>query len=197
MKNLFIVFEGPDGAGLSTQSRLLENWFSSQGKNVLVTKEPTNNPIGKIVRSVLKKEIEVDMNTFALLFAADRAHHIHTQIKPALEKGSSVVCDRYILCTLAFQSMKSDLEWLKQLNSKFPKPDLTFVLDLPGQVCVKRIERSRPEKEFFETIEKLDKARENYRKLKNHFPNTFIIDGTKRIEQIHNKIVGIVEKHFR
>jgi dTMP kinase len=137
MKPLFIVFEGPDGSGLSTQSRLLMECYRSKNNKVLLTKEPTNSMIGGIIRSVLKKEWEVDMKTFALLFSADRAYHLSSQIEPALKDGYHVICDRYILSTLAFNVEKGTLKWLKQLNSKFRKPGFVFILDVPGEVCVK------------------------------------------------------------
>ncbi len=193
MKPLFIVFEGPDGSGLSTQSKLLLEWFRSQDEKVLLTKEPTNSMIGGIIRSVLKKEWEVDMKTFALLFSADRSHHLSNEIKPALKDGYHVVCDRYILSTLAFNVEKGSLEWLKQLNSQFRTPDFTFILDVPGKICVKRIKKSRFGMEFFEEAEKLEKIRKNYKKLKDYFPNTHIIKGDNRSPQeIREEILKVI-----
>ena len=192
MKPLFIAFEGPDGSGLSTQSSLLTNWLKSKGKKVLLTKEPTNNIIGGVIRTILRKEWEVDMKTFALLFSADRAHHLSSEIEPALKDGYNVVCDRYILSTLAF-NVEKNLEWLKELNSEFRKPDFTFIMDVPGKVCVERIEKSRFGVEFFEEVEKLDKVRKNYNELKGYFPNTYIINGeNKTPEQINQEIVKII-----
>jgi dTMP kinase len=195
MKPLFIVFEGPDGSGLSTQSRLLMECYRSKNNKVLLTKEPTNSMIGGIIRSVLKKEWEVDMKTFALLFSADRAYHLSSQIEPALKDGYHVICDRYILSTLAFNVEKGTLKWLKQLNSKFRKPGFVFILDVPGEVCVKRIKRSRFGMEFFEEAEKLDKIRQNYKKLKDYFPNTHIIKGYNRPpSEINQEIIEIIKK---
>jgi len=194
MKPLFIVFEGPDGSGLSTQSSLLAKWFKSKGEKVLLTKEPTNSMIGGLIRSILKKEWKVDMKTFGLLFSADRSHHLDNEIEPALKDGYSVICDIYILSTLVFNVEKNNLEWLKRLNSQFRKPDFVFVMDVPGKVCVERIKKSRFGMEFFEEFEKLDKVRKNYKELKNYFPNTFIIDGNnKKPEEINREIVEIIE----
>ncbi|MBD3156190.1 MAG: dTMP kinase [Candidatus Aenigmarchaeota archaeon] len=194
MKPLFIVFEGPDGSGLSTQSKLLMEWLRSQNEKVLLTKEPTNSMIGGIIRSVLKKEWEVDMKTFALLFSADRAYHLSSQIEPALKDGYHVVCDRYILSTLAFNVEEGTLGWLKQLNSKFKEPDFVFVLDVPGEVCVNRIKRSRFGMEFFEEPDKLNSIRRNYKDLRDYFPNTHIIKGDNRPpSEINKEIIGIIK----
>ena len=193
MKPLFIVFEGPDGSGLSTQSSLLAKWFESKGEKVLLTKEPTNSMIGGLIRSILKKEWKVDMKTFGLLFSADRSHHLSNEIEPALKDGYSVICDRYILSTLAFNVEKNNLEWLKKLNSQFRKPDFVFVMDVPGKVCVERIKKSRFGMEFFEESEKLDRVRKNYNELKDYFPNTFIIKGdSRRPDEINQEIIEII-----
>jgi len=195
MKPLFIVFEGPDGSGISTQSSLLAKWFKSEGKKVLLTKEPTNSMIGGLIRSILRKEWKVDMNTFGLLFSADRAHHLNVEIEPALKDNYNVVCDRYILSTLAFNADKGNLEWLKQLNSQFRKPDFVFVMNVPGKVCVERIKKSRFGMEFFEEPDKLDKVVANYKKLKDYFPNTYVIKCLdKSPGEISQEIIRIIEK---
>jgi dTMP kinase len=194
-RGLFCVIEGPDGSGESTQVELLAKWFEKRGLKVFVTKEPTNSLIGGIIRVVLKKEWKVNMKTLQLLFTADRAHHLQTEINPMLKKGINVVCDRYILSTLAFGSLEEDLEWLKQINSKFPRPDLTFILNVPGKVCAERIAKSRFGFEFFETAEKLEIIRKNFLSLKNFYENTYVIEGNNRKpEEIHEEIVKIVEK---
>jgi len=196
MKPLFVVFEGPDGSGLSTQTNLLTKWFRAKGEKVLLTKEPTNNMIGGVIRTILKKEWKVDMKTFALLFSADRAHHLSSEIEPALKDGFNVICDRYILSTLAFNVERGTLEWLKELNSKFRRPDFVFELDVPGKICLERIKKSRFGMEFFEKPEKLDSVRKNYSELKDYIPNTHIIKGYSRTpEEIHEEIVNIVTGH--
>lgn len=197
MKPLFIVFEGPDGSGLSTQTSLLAKWFKTEDKKVLLTKEPTNSMIGGLIRSILRKEWKTDMKTFALLFSADRAHHLNSEIDPAIKDGYNVICDRYILSTLAFNVEKGTLEWLKQLNSQFRQPDFTFIMDVPGKICVERIKKSRFGMEFFEEPEKLDEIRKNYSRLRKYFPNTFIIKGDNRKpEEINKEIVEIITKHI-
>ena len=154
--------------------------------------------VGGIIRVILKKEWKVDPVTFALLFAADRAHHVNKEINPLLKKNIHVISDRYILSTLAFESDNVNIEWLKLINERFPKPDLTFILDVPGKICTERIGKSRFGFEYFETAEKLENVRENYLKLKNHFPDTYVIKGYGRSkEKVHEEIVRIVKKNCK
>lgn len=194
-RGLFIVFEGPDGSGQSTQANLLANWFEKKGQMVFVTKEPTNSIVGGIIRTVLKKEWKIHPKTLALLFVTDRSHHVHTEIKPLTKKGVIVISDRYILSTLAFESDDVDIEWLKQINSPFPKPDLTFILNVPGRICFKRIGESRFGFQFFENVEGLEFVRRKYLELKDVFPNTHVIKGYERTpKEIHEEIIEIVEK---
>lgn len=198
-KGLFITFEGPDGSGESTQTKFLVNWFKKNKKMVSVTKEPTNNLVGGIIRTILKKEWDVDMKTFALLFAADRSHHLNIEISPLLKKGVNVISDRYMLSTYAFESANGiPLKWLKQINSLFQVPDITFVLDVPGKICAERIAKSRFGFELFEKEKQLEKVRKRYKQLKNIFPNIYIIKGyDRKPKEIHEEIVGIVRKHLK
>ena len=99
---MFIVIEGLDGAGLSTQAGLLNDYFLKKSKNVLLTKEPTNGLIGGLIKAGLKNEWKTDNITLQTLYSADRAHHLATEIEPALKKNIIVICDRYVLSTLAF-----------------------------------------------------------------------------------------------
>jgi dTMP kinase len=197
-KGLFVVFEGPDGAGSSTQTELLARWLERRGEKVLVTKEPTNSLIGGIIRVILKKEWKVDMKTLQLLFTADRAHHLQTEINPLLKEGINVISDRYILSTLAFGSTEEDLNWLKKINSRFSYPDLTFILNVPGKVCAERIAKSRFGFEFFESAEKLEVIRKNYMKLKDFYQSIYVIRGNERSKsEIHEEIVSIVEQYCK
>jgi len=197
-KGLFIVFEGPDGSGQSTQSELLGKWFKQNNQKVFMTKEPTNSLIGGIIRVILKKEWKVDMKTFQLLFTADRAHHLNMEIMPLIEKGINVISDRYILSTLAFGSIEEDLGWLKKINSKFLQPDFTFILNVPGKVCAERIAKSRFGFEYFETPEKLELIRKNYLRLKDFHRNTYVIKGDERDKkEIHEEIIRIIEKRMK
>ncbi|MBI4174412.1 MAG: dTMP kinase [Candidatus Aenigmarchaeota archaeon] len=194
MTGKLIAIEGCDGSGLSTQTKLLCEFLRSEGREVLQTKEPTESFVGKAVRSVLRKEVITDQKTLQLLFCADRAHHLESEIMPALEKGKIVVTDRYIMSTLAFGSLDVDMGWLKKLNEKFPVPDLTIIIDVPEDVSIRRIKSSRPETELFEETGKLKKIRENYKALSEDFPNALTLDGTKTVEEVFRGVKSAVER---
>jgi len=115
--------EGLDGAGLSTQATLLARYLRGKSKKVLLTKEPTSLPIGKLIKSILSRNHEVSLLALQLLFAADRAEHLEKEIEPALRTNHIVISDRYILSSLAFGSVDNDVEFLKQINSRFRRPD--------------------------------------------------------------------------
>ncbi|OYT57229.1 MAG: dTMP kinase [Candidatus Aenigmarchaeota archaeon ex4484_14] len=112
-----------------------------------------------------------------LLFTADRSQHLTNVIEPALKSGKTIVCDRYLLSTIAFGSIAADMDYLKSINAKFRRPDITFILNVPPEACMKRIRMSRPSTELFEEEEKLKKIREAYFSLKDYLPNTYVIDG--------------------
>ncbi len=193
-EGILIVIEGLDGAGLSTQAALLARYLSERNKKVILTKEPTSSPIGNLIKSALNRKHELSLLTLQLLFAADRAEHLEKEIEPALRENKIVIVDRYILSSLAFGSVDNDLEFLKQVNSRFRKPDLTFIIDTPPRVCLERINKARDNLELFEVEQKLEKVRENYLALKNYFKNTFVIDGDREKEKVSKDIQEVAEK---
>lgn len=194
-RGLFIVFEGTDGSGLTTQAALLAEFLQKRGKQIMLTKEPTNNYIGQLIRIILKKEQKASPLALQLLFSADRAHHLATEIEPALAAGKTVICDRYILSTLAFGTADgNDLEFLKKINERFRVPDATFVIDVPPDVAIERIKKSRGEFELFEEKQKFEKIRANYLKLKNLWPNIFIIDGNRPRDVVFQDVWAAAEK---
>jgi len=191
---MFIVFEGLDGSGQSTQATMLRDYLVSKGKQVVLTKEQTDGIIGGFIKSSLKKEWQVSPLALQLLFVADRAHHLDKEIKPSLDEGKIVICDRYIFSTLAFGGLNIDADFLKNINSKFLKPDITFILDVPTEVCLERIHSSRVSHlELFEKKSKMDKVRRNYLSLKNFFPNVFVINGYRTKEEVFANIKDVVE----
>ncbi len=194
MPGKFIVFEGLDGSGITTQATLLRNHFINKGKEALMTKEPTNGLIGGVIKALLKKEWRSTPLTMQMLFAADRSHHINTEIEPSLKKGKMVICDRYILSSLAFGSLDVSLEILKQLNAYFRKPNATIFLDTQPKICIERMKMSRPHVEIFEEEHKLEQVRKNYISLKGYFPETYSVDGNRDPNTILNDIIKIVGK---
>ena len=197
MKGKFIVFEGIDGAGLTTQAELLEKYLRSKKYEVVLTKEPTNNLIGGIIRAALKKEWSTSNRTLQLLFSADRAHHLEKEIIPALENGKIVISDRYFISTIAYGMIELEKDWLKALNSKFLLPDIIFMIDVPVEVSIKRIKASRFGFELFEEKKKLEKIRNNFLELSKEYKNCFVINGNRSIEEVHKEIVKIVEEKLK
>lgn len=195
-RGLFIVIEGLDGSGGTTQCRLLQNYLDIKGIKSLVTKEPTNNLIGGLIRGVLTHDWSINPEGLQLLFCADRAHHLEKEIIPALEKGITVICDRYLFSTLAFGAVDCGMEWLKVLNQKFLQPDIAFILEVDPIECVKRISEGRSRMELFENKEKLVKVLANYRRLGQEFPNLIIIDGNRGQETVLKEIVKKVELYL-
>ncbi len=196
MPGKFVVFEGLDGSGLSTQSLLLRDWLISKGNNVVVTKEQTDGAMGGLIKSCLKHEWKTSPLALQLLFVADRAHHLAAEIEPALEEGKNVICDRYVFSTLAFGALGVDMDFLKTINTKFHKPDITFIIDCPPDVCMQRIGKSRfSHTELFEEKSKFDKIRANYHSLLKYWPNVYLIDGNRPKDVIFAEIRAIAEKH--
>ncbi len=194
MTGKFIVFEGLDGSGLSTQSQMLKDYLMKKGKNVVLTKEQTTGMIGGLIKSSLKKEWRTSPLALQLLFAADRAHHLKADIEPAIKENKIVICDRYIFSTLAFGSIGVDMKFLKLINSKFKKPDITFIIDTPPSVCLNRIAKSRFGLELFERKKELEEVRKNYLSLRRYFPNVFVIKGNRKKEQVFGDIEKIIKK---
>ncbi len=197
MEGKFIVFEGIDGAGLSTQSLRLREHLASKGLKTVLTKEQTDSLIGGLIKSCLRKEWITDALTLQLLFAADRQHHLKTEIEPALKEGRHVICDRYVLSTLAYGGLEIGMDFPKEINSKFRGPDMVFILDVSPEVSIERISGNRQHIELFEQKELLEKVRKNYLSLKHYYPNTHVIDGDRRIEEVFLDIKAIADKSIK
>jgi dTMP kinase len=193
---MFIVFEGIDGSGLTTQSHLLEEYLTEAGKKVFLTKEPTTDIIGKIIRNILKGSHETGQEALALLFAADRSMHMK-DIEKHL-RDSVVICDRYYFSNFAYQMLQVDLAYLMEINAPFLRPDLTIFLDVPPAVCKKRIDENRNHVEIFEHQETLKRIRENYLKIIELFTEKgfaiVTVNGDREIENVHKGVVTAVKR---
>lgn len=161
LRGRFIVLEGTDGSGTTTQCRRLGDALRARGQDCLETREPSVGPIGKLLRAALEKRLErehgnrgFDASTLALLFAADRLDHVASEIAPALEQGQWVVSDRYTLSSLIYQSLtavdpEAALQWVTVLNREAMVPDLVLVLDVGAEVAAsRRAARGGPEELF-------------------------------------------------
>lgn len=186
----FIVIEGLDGSGQSTQVRLLQDFLTRQGFDVVSTKEPTiDSEAGKKIRQILDEKEKLAPAALQELFTRDREEHLRNLIIPALEQGKIVITDRYFFSTFAFGVADDlDLEWLIGLNDQFLLPDLFFILRVKPEVCIQRIERRGEGIKLFEKEGKLRKVWQTYEILPERFDNVHMIDGEQSIEGVFFQI---------
>ena len=194
----FIVFEGLDGSGQSTQSGLLKDFLIENGYNVVLTKEPTlDSEAGKKIRKVLDKELEISSKGLQELFVQDRREHLEKIIIPALKRGSMVISDRYFFSTFAFgASAGVDLEWLIKINNQFLYPNITFLLKVSPETCVDRIMKRGIKTTLFEKVEKLKNVWQTYKILPERFDSIYVIDGEKSIEDVFKQVEEVISKRL-
>jgi dTMP kinase len=172
---MFIVLEGPDGAGTTLHSKLLAEKLIAEGHQVVLTAEPTDGSIGSWIRKELDRGA-LPASALQLLFCADRAEHVEKVIKPALAEGKFVVSDRYTLSTIAYgETFGVDRNWLKTINDAFPKPDVTILALPPISVCIERLNR-RETRDMFEKEELQEKIHGAYKKLASELPEIHVVD---------------------
>ena len=192
-KNLFIAFEGIDGSGKSTQVKLLTDSLKKAGHKVYSTFEPTDSPIGSIIRNIFKHRIEADHRTIAGLFVADRLDHLLNKtngIIKKLEDGYTVITDRYYFSSYAYHGTHMSLDWVIDANSlsaDLLRPDLNIYIDISPEVSMKRLNNGRSSIELYETFENLTNVRDKYfeaiEKLKFQ-EHLFITDGDRNPDLI-------------
>ncbi len=198
----FIVIEGLDGSGQSTQAEKIRDFLSLseyQKKfnhaGVYLTKEPTSSLIGGLIRSQLAKEWTSSPQCLQLLFCADRAYHLEKEIIPLLKKGVFVICDRYFFSTIAFGSLGiKDRKWLLSLNKNFIFPDFIFLLKVSPKICIERIKKSRFSISIFEDEKKLKKVWKNFERLAKEFKNVYLINGEKSPAEVTEEIIKVLNK---
>ena len=197
----FIVFEGLDGSGQTTQSRLLRDYLVQKGYKVVLTKEPTKTSkvSSKIQKFLVQKE-KISSKKLQELFAKDRKEHLKKVIIPALKKGKIVISDRYFFSSFAYGKASGvAFKYLFQINKNFLMPDLTFILKVPPKICLKRIIKRGAKLTPFEEKEKLTKVWRFYEKIVKMFKKKtliFIIDGQKSKKMVFSLVKKIIEKHL-
>jgi dTMP kinase len=198
----FIVLEGIDGAGTTTQAQRLKSHLESFGRRVHTTREPSDGPIGALVRQILRKEIAgrsaSSAEMMALLFAADRIDHGLSEIETARAEGAIVISDRYDLSSLAYQSAAGGVDappglvdWIRSLNQFAIRPDLTIVVDVPGEVArARRLARGGAE-ELYEAAELQARLAEVYLSAESLVPSDRLVhvDGVGPVEEVGARIV--------
>ena len=187
MKPLFIVFEGIDGSGTTTISKLIAEEINAEWD-----KEPTENEIGVMIRGILLEHKNINPITLLQLFIADRANH-QAKIEKTLRDGKTLVLDRYIPSTLAYQGITFEVEDLYKLNKNFKKPDILFYLDISPEEGIKRKKNQKHKLDLYEDVNTLEKVYEKYayslQILKKEGWNINIIDANKDIESIKKEVL--------
>lgn len=190
-RGAFITFEGGDGAGKTTQVELVERWLSP--REVVRTFEPGGTALGSEIRSLLLHGEELDSRTEALLFAADRAHHVASTVRPALERGAVVLCDRYIDSSVAYQGVGGtlDAEEVRKLSlwaTRDLRPHLTVVLDIDPSIGLGRA-GAAPDRMERKSIDFHRAVRESYLDQAALDPARYLVlDATNSVEELHATI---------
>ncbi len=190
----FVVIDGLDGSGQSTQAEFLKDFFIEEDYQVVLTKEPTqDSEAGKKLKKILEKKIKSDPLKLQELFTKDREEHLKNIIIPALKQEKIIISDRYYFSSFAYGAADgADLDKLIKMNENFLLPDLTIILKVNPEICISRIEKRGKEKTLFEKKEQLAKVWENYKILTTKFENVNVVDGEKSIEEVFNQIKKVV-----
>jgi len=185
-RGLFIVAEGIDGSGKSTQAEMLFDWLKKKGQKVILTREPYTKKLKKQLREGKKYD-------WLALFSDDRKVHLKKVVMPSLQSGKTIICDRYYYSTLAYQLPQK--EW-KNYSSPFRKPDIALIFDVPVGIAMKRRGKRdtqiKQKRSYFEKTKILEKVRKNYLKMPLVFKEVKVIDARGSIKEIFRKVKKIV-----
>ncbi len=197
-QGIFIAFEGGEGTGKSTQSKLLAQWLEKEGEIVLLSREPGGTELGKDLRKILlgHETGDISPRAEALLYAADRAHHVYSVIRPALDRGEVVISDRYFDSSAAYQGAgrvlnPTEVARISRWATESLYPTLTILIDLPAEIGLSRLQsRDRLESESNDFHERV---RQEYLQIAMMDPERyFVVDGTQSIEEINSQITARV-----
>jgi dTMP kinase len=205
----FIVVEGIDGAGSTTHSKRLSKVLRRRGDDVRLTCEPTAGPIGGLIRQVLQRRLFVPdatgprafaWSTMALLFAADRLDHLDSMIVPALRESATVISDRYDLSSLAYQSVTAPggqdvVPWIRELNKRALRPDLTIVIDVPAEVAAERRGSRGGSEELFENMEIQRRLAGVYARAEELIPGDRVVhvSGIGEVDEVGQRLLAAVD----
>ena len=199
----FIVFEGIDGAGKTTQINLLANYLREQGRAVYCTAEPTESVSGGLLRDALSGATRRTICEMAAMFVFDRINHNVNPvngIQKMLADGFDVICDRYYYSSLAYQGSGTDPEWVGNMNLNCPeimRPDVCIFLDLTPEQSMARINRNRATQEIYENEEKLTQVRNQFYRVFEDLKdrdNIQVVNAYRSVEEIHQDIVALVKE---
>ena len=201
---MFIVFEGIDASGKETQAKLLKKALKKMGHDSVYFDFPDySNPIGKMIRKFLDKKIELDVETRALLYAADRRYRVN-DIEKALNSGKIVIADRYCYSNIAYQgSLGAKPNWLASLDATLVFPDLVFLMDVPVKTALKRKTKKDRYSKYGELLEKvreayLDMATGTIKLFEPYgdYSDWVVVDGTRPVDEIHKIVLEEVKKRL-
>lgn len=202
-RGLFITFEGGDGSGKSTQIDKLCTYLKEKDIDFILSREPGGTPIGEKIREIIldNDNDEMEALTEAYLYAASRAQHVAQVIRPALEEGKLVICDRFVDSSIAYQGYARNLgECVEKINSYAVGdciPDITFLMKLPPSVGRERINSRKIDRIECEKLEFHEKVYEGYEKLeRDNRDRVFGIDASMDIDDIFDKIVSVIEERL-
>jgi dTMP kinase len=197
---IFIAFEGGEGSGKSTQAKLLKEWFERKGSIVTLTREPGGSKLGSDLRKILLDNATgaISPRSEALLYAADRAHHVYSVIRPALDRGEIVITDRYFDSSIAYQGAgrilsSHEVARISRWATESLYPTLTIILDQPAEVGLSRIrEADRLESE---SIDFHNRVRQEYLQIASLDPERYLVlDAQRPVQEIHHEITGRVSE---
>lgn len=193
-KGKFIVFEGLDGAGKETQAKLLLEYLKVKAQEVIYTSEPTSdNPIGKLIYKWLDNKFELSSDeAITLLYVADRYEHLAEVIIPSLEKGKTVICDRYFYSTLAYEGalFGADMHWIKQIHGHALKPHIKIFIDTPPEECINRVGKQ----DRLVKLETLQKVNEAFKKVLREDRGFYVVNGNRSRAEVFEDVKKIVDK---
>jgi dTMP kinase len=203
----FIVLEGIDGSGTTTQARILVAAIEQAGTPARFTHEPSTGPLGRLLRQLLtggEQGLSRSWDGMALLFAADRLDHVAREIEPALAAGTTVVCDRYDLSSIVYQSAtapegESAVPWLQSINQRARRPDLTLVLDVDPEVAeLRRTQRGEPA-ELFERRDLQRRLAEIYASAERLVPGDRLVHvrGDASVAEVQRDVADAIALAFR
>jgi dTMP kinase len=186
-----VALEGIDGSGTTTHTALLAERLEAEGFTVVSTREPSDGPVGKLIRRGLRGELAMDAATLALLFASDRLEHLERLLRPAVQRGEVVVSDRSLLSSLVYQGMDLPGSWVEEINSRAPWPHLLLWLDVPPDEAVARIARRGQPTERFEEARLLSALHDRYEALCGG--RVVRVDGVDRVEKVRARCWSVLE----
>lgn len=198
MQGLLIAVEGIDGAGTTTQCRMLAEWLRSRGRAAHATREPSTGPIGALLREVLGgRHAPVDRGAVALLFAADRLDHLAREVAPALAGGAVVVSDRYVLSSLAYQSVDLPRDWVAALNARARPADLTILVEVPVATAAARRRARGGADELFDADDFQRKVAAAYRRETERLAadghRVAFVDGSGGVDEVFAAVRAAAE----